>query len=356
MRAQALCQQVGQTPQLCHVLVGLSMFYFFRVEVQTAQRLAEQCATLAQSLQETAFLLLAQATLGMSLFYLGAFTPARESVEHGIALYDPSQHHLLTSFGADPGEICLSHIAATLLFLGYPEQALQRVSESIALSQQLAHPFSLAMALGFTAWVHWFRGEIPLTQAQAEATIALCTEQSFPYWVATGTILQGCALVAQGQGEEGITHIRQGMAIHRATGARLIWPYFLAVLADAYGKVGQAEAGLPFVDEALAFLNQSDERLNEAELYRLKGELLLALPTEQHAEAETCFRHAIQTARQQQAKFWELRAALSLSRLWQHQGKRIEARELLAPVYGWFTEGFDTADLQEAKALLQELS
>jgi TOMM system kinase/cyclase fusion protein len=355
-RAQALCQQVGHTPQLLHVLVGLSMFYMVRGEVQTAQRLAEQCATLAQSLQDPAFLLLAQATLGMSLFYLGAFTPARESLEHAIALYDPSQHHLLTSFGADPGEISLSHVSATLLRLGYPDQALQRLSEAIALAQQLSHPFSLAHALAFAAWGHWYRREIHLTQAQAEAVIALCTEQGFSLYLATGTTLRGCALVAQGQGEEGLAHIQKGIALHRATGSVLLLPAFLSLLAEAYGNVGHAEAGVPVVDEALAIMNQSDERLREAELYRIKGELLLAVPTAQHAEAETCFRHAITTARQQQAKFWELRATLRLSRLWQQQGKQEAARQLLAEIYGWFTEGFDTADLQEAKVLLEELS
>jgi TOMM system kinase/cyclase fusion protein len=355
-RAQALCQQVGHTPQLCHMLVGLSMFYVVRGEVQTAQRLAEQCATLAQILQDPAFLLLAQAMLGMTLYYLGEFPPARESLEHAIALYDPSQHHILTSFGADPGEICLSHIATTLSILGYPEQALQRISESIALAQQLSHPFSLAQALSFATWIHWSRREIQLTQAQAEAVIALCTEQGFPLYLATGTILRGCALVAQGQGEEGIAHIQKGIALHRATGSVLLLPTFLALLAEAYGNVGHAEAGVPVVDEALAIMNQSDERRGEAELYRIKGELLLAVPTAQHAEAETCFRHAITTARQQQAKFWELRATLRLSRLWQQQGKQEAARQLLAEIYGWFTEGFDTADLQEAKVLLEELS
>jgi len=306
---------VGHTPQLLHVLVGLSMFYIVHGELQTAQRLAEQCATLAQSLQDPAFLLLAQATLGMSLSYLGALTPARESLEHAIALYDPSQHHLLTAFGADPGEMCLSHVAMTLLCLGYPDQAMQKISEAIALAQQLSHPFSLAHALAFRAWGHRSRGEIQRTQAQAEAVIALCTEQGFSLYLATGTILRGWALVAQGQGEEGIAHIQKGLALHRATGSVLLLPIFLALLAEAYGNVGHAEAGVPVVDEALAIMNQSDERLREAELYRIKGELLLAVPTAQHAEAEACFRHAIATARQQQAKFLELRATLRLSRL-----------------------------------------
>jgi predicted ATPase len=356
-RAQALGQQGGHTPQLFHVLVGLRTIYSYRGELQTARRLAEQCATLAQSLSDPACLVMAQAQLGMSLFRLGELTAARACFEHALARYDPRQHHFLTSFiGADSGLTCLSHLAQTLFNFGYPEQALQRVSASIALSQQLAHPFSLAQALGFATWLHWFRGELPLTQARAEALITLCTEQGFPYWLAHGTIFRGCVLVERDQGEEGIAYIQQGIASNRAMGSVLILPAYLALLAEAYGKVEQVEAGLLCVDEALAIMHQSGERWCEAELYRIKGALLLASPAEQHAEAQTWLRQAIQTARQQQAKSWELRATLSLSRLWQQQGKRAEAYELLAPIYGWFTEGFDTADLQEAKALLEALA
>jgi predicted ATPase len=357
--AQALCQQVGQTPQLFHVRGGLWAFYLVRGELQTAQRLAEQCLTFAQSLQEPAFLLLAQTMLGMSLCYRGELPPARASLQDALARYDPSQHHHLTAFGADPGELCLTHVAQALFFLGYPEQALQRAAEAIALAQQLSHPFSLGPALSVAAWIHWWRGEIPLVQQQAEAMITLSTEQGFPHWLAQGTILRGCALVTQGQGEEGLAHIRQGIASHRTMGAILVWPLYLALLAEAYGKVGQAEMGLTVVDEALAILHQSDERLWEAELYRIKGELLLKAEGDRwQAElaAEEYFQQALTVARRQHARSWELHAALRLSRLWQRQGKGAEARELLAPLYGWFTEGFDTADLQEARALLEALS
>jgi predicted ATPase len=350
---------VGQTPQLFHVRGGLWAFYLVRGELQTAQRLAEQCATFAQSLQGPAFLLLAQTMLGMSLCYRGELSPARASLEDALACYDPGKHHHLTAFGADPGELCLTHVVPALFFLGYPEQALQRAAEAIALAQQLSHPFSLGPALSVAAWIHWWRGEIPLVQQQAEAMITLSTEQGFPHWLAQGTILRGCALVAQGQGEEGLAHLRQGIASHRTMGAVLVWPLYLALLAEAYGKVGQAEMGLTVVDEALAIMNKSDERLWEAELYRIKGELLLKAEGKRlQAElaAEECFQQALTVARRQHARSWELHAALSLSRWWQRQGKYAEARELLTPLYGWFTEGFDTADLQEARALLTALS
>jgi predicted ATPase len=182
------------------------------------------------------------------------------------------------------------------------------------------------------------------------------TEQGFASWLAPGTIVRGWALAQQGQGEEGIAQMRQGLAAYLATGAKLGRPRQLAMLAEAYGRVGQTAEGLAILAEALTAVHKTGERSYEAELYRLKGELLLQQPAGSGDEAETCFQLAIDVAHLQQAKSWELRAAMSLSRLWQQQGKRDEARELLAPIHGWFSEGVDTADLQEAKALLGELS
>ena len=235
----------------------------------------------------------------------------------------------------------------------------QRIHEALTLAQELAHPFSLAFALYFAAWLHQFRREGQAAQERAEAAMALSTRAGVSaYWVAWGTILRGWALAVQGQGAEGMAQMRQGLAAWRATGAELRRPYFLALLAEAYGKAGQAEEGLHVLAEALAAVAaDSGERFCEAELYRLKGELLLQAGTvPDDAEAEACFQQALDMARRQQAKSLELRAAMSLSRLWQQQGKRAEAHELLAPIYGWFTEGFDTADLQEAKALLEALA
>jgi predicted ATPase len=204
--------------------------------------------------------------------------------------------------------------------------------------------------------LHQFRRERPLTLELAERAMRVSTEQGFASWLALGTILRGWALAQQGQGEEGIAQMRQGLAAYLATGAELGRPRQLAMLAEAYGRVGQTAEGLAILAEALTAVYNTGERSYEAELYRLKGELLLARSAAKQAEADACFRQALDVARRQQAKSWELRAAMSLSRLWQQQGKRIEARQLLAPVYGWFTEGFDTADLQEAKALVAELS
>jgi predicted ATPase len=274
-----------------------------------------------------------------------------------MALYDAQQHHALAfRYGIDPGVFFLSYAARPLWLLGFPDQARASIREALILARTLVHPFSLAFALHWAATTHQLRREAPASQEQAEVSMAFSREQGFAQWVPGGTILRGWALTEQGQMEEGIAQMRQGMTAWQATGAEVDRPYYLALLAEVYGKAGQAEAGLHILAEALAVMDAIEERYCEAELYRLKGELLLGRAAEHHVEAETCFHQALDVARRQQAKSWELRAAISLSRLWQRQGKRAEARELLAPIYGWFTEGFDTADLQEAKVLLEELS
>jgi predicted ATPase len=230
------------------------------------------------------------------------------------------------------------------------------------LAQELSHPFSLAFALNGATRLYLFRREWQAAQEQAEAAITLSTEQGFAYWLAAATFRRGGALAEQGQEEEGIAQMRQGLAALRATGAELWRPNYLSMLAEAYGKMGQAEEGLTVLVEALVAVNSSGERMWEAEIYRLKGELLLKQKAKgkrqkakMDAEAEACFRQSIDIARRQGAKSLELRAVMSLSRLWQGQGKKKEARKMLAEIYGWFTEGFDTADLKEARALLEEL-
>jgi predicted ATPase len=356
-RTRELCQQVEETPQLFPVLRGLWEFYELQGELQTARELGEQLLSLAQRVGEVELLLVAHNVLGDTLIWLGEFAVAREHLEHGIALYNPQQHrsHAFL-YGYDSGVHGLSFGAWALWYLGCPDQALRRIHEALTLAQELSHPFSLAFALAFAAWLHQLRRECQAAQERAAAAITLSTDQGFPFWVAWGTILWGSALTEQGQRAEGIAQMRQGIAAWRATGAELQRPYYLALLAEAYGKAGQAEEGLSVLVEALTAVHKTRERQHEAELYRLKGELLLKQDVPAEQEAETCLRQAVDVARQQQAKSLELRAAMSLSRLWQQQGKRVETRELLAPIYGWFTEGFDTADLQEAKTLLEELA
>jgi predicted ATPase len=288
---------------------------------------------------------------------MGAFAPVRAHLEHVTALYDPQQHRSYTLlYGQDPGVTAIYFAALALWYLGYLDQALQMGQRAVTLAQELSHPYSLAFTLEGMAEIYQFRREVRRTQEWAEALMTLSTEQKFAFWLVSGKMLRGWALAQQGQGEEGITQIRQGLAAWQAMGEALYQPLFRALLAETCGKMGQPGEGLSVLAEALADVRNTGLCFCEAELYRLQGELLLQQAAERGGEAEACFRQALDVARRQQAKSWELRATMSLSRLWQRQGKRAEARALLAESYGWFTEGFDTADLQEARALLEEFS
>jgi class 3 adenylate cyclase/predicted ATPase len=353
-RARELCQQLGKT-QPIPVLFGLWRFYLQRGELQKARTLGEECLSLAQREQDSADLLRARNMLAVTLFYLGEFVVARVHLEQGLALYPPKQRRV-QAFVQNPVVVCLSYAAWVLWYLGYPAQAMMRIREALTLAQESSHPYSLAMAWCFAAELHRLRREWPAAQRAAEATITLATEREFPFWLAQGMCIRGWLLAEQGQGEEGIIQMHQGLAIFQATGAELGRSHYLALPAKAYGQAGQAEEGLRLLTEALEGLDKSGEHSSEAEFHRLKGELLLVLSAARQAEAETCLRQAIDVARHQQAKSWELRATVSLSRLWQRQGRHHAAQQLLAETYNWFTEGFDTADLQEAQALLAELS
>jgi len=390
-RARALCQEVGETPQLFLVLHGLWRFYVLRADFQTAYEQSEQLLRLAQRTQDSGLLCIAHHALEATLLFRGEFALALAHLEQGVALYDPQQHgSLISLYGDDPKVIALCHGSWALWYLGYPDQALQSIHAALTLARELSHPFSLAFVLGCAAQLHVYRREGQAAQEWAEATIALANEQGFPHYLAHGFTLRGGALAGQGRGEEGLAQIRQGLATCQTIGQKLGRSYFLALLAEAYSATGQVKEGLDVLDEALDAAHTTGERLHEAELYRLKGEWSLQSrrvegesetgpehvqdksqgKTSQDqsqvsqdkskvdnplSEAEECFWKAIEIARRQEAKSLELRAAMSLARLWQLQGKRAEAHALLAPIYGWFTEGFDTADSQEARALLVEL-
>jgi predicted ATPase len=376
-RARELCRQLGETPQLFPVLWGLWAFYHVRAEYKQERELVEQLFSLALSVHDPTLLLLAHFALGDTLFWRGEFDSARAHLEQTIALYDPQQHQALALlYGQDPGVASRDYAALALWHLGYPAQALKRVHEALTLARERAHPYSLAFALTVAAMLHQHRREERACQEWAEATIALCTEHGFPFFLPGGIALQGWARAKQGQQEEGITQMHQSLAAYRS-GVELTMPNLLARLAEAYEGTGQIEDGLNALAEALTLVEKNGKRLNEAELHRLKGELLLmqenqkakvkeqkskretdprSLPSDLQSEAEVCFLKAIEVAQQQQAKSWELRAAMSLARLWRQQGKTTKAHQMLSEIYSWFTEGFDTKDLQEAKALLEELA
>jgi tetratricopeptide (TPR) repeat protein len=367
-RAWALCQQLEETAPLPSILLGLGSFAAGRGQLPKARELLEHALTRAQLVQDDQSLVRGYAMLGMTLLFLGELAAAHAHLEQGITLSDP-QTHDGSSFPPpwEPHVTCLVYDGFALWLLGYPEQALQRSHDALTRAKQLAHPYSIASALKFAAVLHQFRRETWQTQTFAEATLALARDQRFVAREAEATRLQGWVLAMQGQ-EEGILLIRQGVAAARASGEVLqgFWP---ALLAEAYGRAGQPEAGVPVLAEAGMRSLQYEERLGEAELYRLAGELLLQAGVHPQATGvfssddthvlpespEACFLQALAIARRQQAKSLELRAAVSLGRLWQHQGKRIAAHQLVAEVYEWFTEGFDTADLREAQALLAEL-
>jgi predicted ATPase len=354
-RVRELSQYVSETPLLFKVLHGLMRFHFIRAELQTARELEEQLLTLAQRAGDSTLLLEAQRPLGVTLWYLGEFTAALEHVEEAIAHYDPEKDraHAFV-YGQDPGVVCRSYAAFSLWVLGYPDQALKRNQEALALAHELDHPFSLAIALDHAAFLHEFRGERQAAEEWAEAANTLATQQGFPLWVERATIRRGWALAEQGRLEEGIAYMQQGLAVLHAMGGELTRPHTLCLLAEANGKMGKIEKGLALLSEALAGVANNGERFWEAELYRVKGELLRK-QGEGEAEVEASFRQAVEIARRQSAKSLELRAVMSWCRLLKHQGKKERARKILADTHRWFTEGFETADLQEAKALLAEL-
>jgi class 3 adenylate cyclase/predicted ATPase len=353
-RARELCQQMGDMRQLFRILVGLWGVYMVRGTLGMALELAEQSFSLAQRLHDPSRLLRAHSALGITLFHRGELAAACHHLEQANARGAPQPR---LSPAVQFSEVdSLAYRAWTLWHLGYPDQALVGMQEALGFAQALSHPYSQAFALNFAAVHHQLRREDRLAQESAEAARTLAHEHGFPLWSAMATPLRGWALVVQGHAEAGIEQIHQGLIAFQATGSELFQPALLALLAEAYGYVGRPEAGLAAVAEAFALIQRSEERLHEADLYRLQGELLLTQAIPDAVQAEVCFQKALAIARRQQGRSWELRAAMSLSRLWQQQGHPEEARRLLAEVYGWFTEGFDTADLQEAKALLDELA
>ena len=357
IQARELCQRLGETPKLFPVLWGLSRLYNFRGELRVARDLGEQLLITAQRIHDPAFLLEAHHTLWAILFTLGELTAAQTHAERGIALYNRQQHsHLAFLYGGhDPGVCGRNHAARQLWLLGYPDQALQRSQQALALGRELSHAYTLAQALFWDAWVHQRRGEIQATQERIEAYLSIGTEHGFSRLAAQATIVRGWLLVQQGQVEEGIVQMRRAMAGHGVTLLGRDRSYFLALMAEAFERGGQVAEGLSTLTEELARVNKTGERFYEAEMHRIKGELLLKHAVPDEVEAECCFQESLALARSQSAKSLELRAVMSLSRLWQTQGKKLEARQLLADIYGWFTEGFDTVDLISAKALLEKL-
>ncbi len=357
-RAYDLCQQLDDPPQLPTVLVGLWLFSLLRVELDKARQLGERLLGLGYHKRDPVILLSAHYALGNTLAFRGELGPAREHLERCIALYDPRAHRRLAFlYGDDPRVACLHFKAWCLWYQGHPDQARQCIDGTVMVARELGHPQVLAFALCGGAVVEHLRRDRRLTRQHAEAAIELCREQGLPVYLALARALWGWALVEEERAAEGIAEMHEALRAYRSTAVRWMEPYLLALIAEAYGNAGQPQDGLHVMAEALDLMGETRECAWEAELYRIEGELLLESGVPRaRPEPEERFRRAIDTARRQEAKSWELRAAMSLSRLWQEQGKRDAARQLLTQVYGWFTEGFDTGDLREANAMLRELN
>jgi DNA-binding SARP family transcriptional activator/predicted ATPase len=355
-RARELCEQIGDPPQLFQALLGLRRFYLHRGELPRARELGERLLALAQDEQDLDLRLRAHMMQGETLYRMGEFLDAQDQYDQGIALYDPQGHrYQMYLYGNDAGVLSQVFQGLTLWHLGYPDQALQVSREGLSRARELDHPFTLACALYFTAVLHRFRREVGSVRELTEALLGISRERGFALYRAWGTVLHGWALAEQAELEEGVTQMARGLAAWRDMGAELLLPHFLSFLAEAYGKADHVGAGLQLATDALEMVEETGERTYEAELQRLKGELLLRQGAGE-APAEECFQHALDAARRQNAKSWELRAAMSLARLWQKQGDIARARELLRGVHDWFTEGLDTADLTEARALLDGLA
>jgi predicted ATPase len=358
VRAQALCEQVGDDRQLFRVLMGLYRCYGGRGQHQQAWEFVDALFGVAQRLQDPELLLEAHMARGTFLSHEGHLVVAREHLEQAITLYDPKRYRFsATHASIDPGATALSRLSWTLWFLGYPAQALRRSQETLTLARALGHDNTLAGMCTFAAMLHLLRGEGAAVQEQADVTMRLALDYDMRQRQMTAAILQGWCLASHGQDTAGVAQMHQALTAYRATGIALYQVWFLALLAEAQGKHGQSAEGLEVLAEALMLIrHDAGELCWEPELHRLKGELLLQLSSANQAEAEHCFQQAIAVAQSQQAKSWELRGVTSLARLWQQQGKREEARQVLGDVYGWFTEGFDTPDLKDAEALLDELA
>jgi class 3 adenylate cyclase/predicted ATPase len=353
-RARELWEQLGSPSEFLRIPFGQSRYHASSGELDLAQRLDEDLLRLSRQRKDSAGLVLSYNSTGRNLMLAGRFVLSRSHLEQVLELYDPISHgSLVHEAGIYPHVNSQSDLGIILFCLGYPDQALATSNAGIAEARKLAHQPSLAHALAHCARLLSLVGNNTALEERADQLVALTTEQSFPQWRAHGAIYRGWIKVNNGEVTKGISLLRSGLAGSRAAAA--VWaPYHIALLAAAYEIAGQIDEGLTLLNDALQIVERTGERLLAAELNRLKGQLLLR---QGHPEAaEELYRKALSIAREQEAKLWELRAAISLARLRRDQDRLAEARDLLAPVYGWFTEGFATPDLKEAKALLDQLT
>jgi tetratricopeptide (TPR) repeat protein len=333
--------------------MGLWVNSLVRSQFRAAYEIGEQLLLLADKARDPTLLLQAHQALGDTSYQMGKFERARTHLEATLALCGRER---LRSLGVDMEVVARSYLARTLWFLGYPQQAIKMNREAVALAQQLNEPFSVVFAEQFLSVLYHLCRDITAFRDAAERVIGICTEHGFVYWLAHGTVNLGTAIAEQGRGEEALVLINQGFSAARATGAEVNRVDFLRGLAQAYSALNRFDDALDTLSKTLAIGLEHEDLYLTAEIFRLKGELLMQRDDSSCAEAEACFQSGIEIARDQSAKSPELRATTSLARLLAKQGRRAEARTMLAEIYSWFTEGFDTADLKDAKALLDQLA
>jgi class 3 adenylate cyclase/predicted ATPase len=357
-RARDLCGRIGDAPELVPTLFGLWRTSVVQMEkIERPKEIAAQLLRHATDETDPVPYVVAHYAAGFTCLARAEFSVAREHFREGIRRYAPADRDTaeVYRFGQDPGAACLCYLAVTDWALGYPDSARERAREGLALVEKLDDPFSLAYALAFTSWVDQLQDNRKGIMEKAGESIRLATEKGFPYWLSIGKVMQGWGEAVTNPVSATIQSLRDRVADHRALGTNLFMPNFLGLLGDAALRANLTDACGAALDEAEVFVRRTGERWWETEIHRLQGDLLVAR-NGNCAEAEGRFEQALKIAREQQAKSLELRAAMSLCRSWQQRGKRDEAQDLLAPIYNWFTEGFDTSDLKEAKALLDSLA
>jgi predicted ATPase len=358
LRAKELITEATEISQRFTILYGMWACYYVGGEVNKQHVAATEFLSEAETHDDTAALCLAHRALGTTYFTMGEFSAARKHLERAQELYDPDRHlRYRFQYGQDIGTTVMCYLSWALWHLGYVDQASQLACEAVKCAEEISHPHSLVYTLCHArGMMDVFRRQSDDTKSYASVVTSLCSEHAFPFWAAGGQIFGGWAVINQGEVDAGVDELIRGLAAWRKTGARLWLPIFLALQAEGHFKAGRNQAALHSIEQALATSDETGERWAIAEILRVKANLLQTTGRGKAEEVEGALIESLKIARQQQAKSWELRAATSLARLWRDQGKVQQARELLAPSYGCFTEGFDTRDLKEAKALLDTLA
>ena len=347
---------MGDTPELFQSLMGLCLFHLVRARHEVAHELSQQLLGLAARLHDDELTMEARYSFGVTLYWLGKPMVAVGHLEQGLVMYDAERHRgHAVAYGQDPAVASRIQLSLALWLLGYPDQALAHMRAAISHARDIGHAFSLAFALEFAAaYLHHMRREPEAVAEHARALLTFAAEQEILIFSFTGAVDEGGAW--SGNGEAPIDQIRAALASLWATGSEIAHPFRLTLLVRCLARTGQIDEALETLTEALVRMERTSERWWEAEAHRLMGDLLLQRSPTAVDQAEGYYRRAVERAQKQGAKSLELRASTSLAQLWRDQSKRVEARDLLKPVYCWFTEGFDTLDLKEAKGLLDELA